>query len=157
LLLHAVAQQARFLEQKLKLQQGEEDGEKEGAEDEGQQQRGERLWGANKRAYYQVDEAEEGSDDEGGLLEAEVRRLQAQAAAGVADDDYGIADVAGSAAAAAAAAGGERSLAQEVEAAAGGGVQVEAVARDLGGLTHGACARCEARASASSNTSSAVP
>jgi U3 small nucleolar RNA-associated protein 3 len=53
----AVAKQARYLEQKLKIQRGEAD-EDEEQDDEQQQQQGlgDKLWGANKRAYYQEEE-----------------------------------------------------------------------------------------------------
>jgi hypothetical protein len=59
----AVAQQARYLEQKLKLQQGEDDtdGDEEDDDDQRQQQGQlrDKLWGANKRAYYQTEDAAE--------------------------------------------------------------------------------------------------
>jgi U3 small nucleolar RNA-associated protein 3 len=57
LLSAAVAKQARYLEQKLKIQRGEADEDDE-EQDEQQQQPGlrDKLWGANKRAYYQEEE-----------------------------------------------------------------------------------------------------
>jgi hypothetical protein len=53
----AVARQAKYLEEKLKIQQGEED---EG-DDEGKKQQQEApgsLWGASKKAYYDADVSE---------------------------------------------------------------------------------------------------
>ena len=50
----AVARQAKYLEEKLKIQQGENDEEDE----EGKQQQQEppgSLWGTSKRAYYDAD------------------------------------------------------------------------------------------------------
>ncbi len=52
----AVAKQAKYLEQRLQLQAGED--EEGGGADE--QEEGGRLWGANKRAYYDADTAEVG-------------------------------------------------------------------------------------------------
>lgn len=59
-----MAKQARYLEQKLKLQQGEDDldEEEEGEEEDQRRQQAQlrdRLWGANKRAYYQTEDAAE--------------------------------------------------------------------------------------------------
>lgn len=60
--VHVVAKQARYLEQKLKLQQREDDVD-EDVDDEGQQPGDaadvkDKLWGANKRAYYQTQDEE---------------------------------------------------------------------------------------------------
>lgn len=58
-LVPAVAKQAKLLEQKLRLQQGEDD-EEEGGSDDGDGAAGasDALWGPNKRAYYHADTAE---------------------------------------------------------------------------------------------------
>lgn len=64
--INTVAKQAQYLQQKLKLQQREDESDEDeegGDDDEQQQQRGEqtlgdKLWGANKRAYYQTEDAE---------------------------------------------------------------------------------------------------
>lgn len=53
-----MAKQARLLEQRLKLQQGED--EEEGGEGEGEEPHAAALWGANKRAYYGADGEEVG-------------------------------------------------------------------------------------------------
>lgn len=53
----AVAKQARYLEQKLKLQRGEDESDEE--QDEEAPSVKDKLWGANKRAYYQTEEGGE--------------------------------------------------------------------------------------------------
>jgi hypothetical protein len=57
----AVAKQAQYLQQKLKLQQhedDEDDDEQQQQQQEGAAGLGDKLWGANKRAYYQTGDAE---------------------------------------------------------------------------------------------------
>lgn len=52
-----VAKQARYLEQKLQLQRGEDDSDRaDDDDDEEQAELRDKLWGANKRAYYQTEE-----------------------------------------------------------------------------------------------------
>jgi protein subunit release factor B len=52
-----VAKQAQYLKQKLKLQQ-HEDEEDEEEQQEQEPASGDKLWGANKRAYYQNEDVE---------------------------------------------------------------------------------------------------
>ena len=52
-----VAKQAKALGQKLKLQRGEDDDMEDNDRGRGEDV-DERLWGANKRAYYATDTAE---------------------------------------------------------------------------------------------------
>lgn len=54
----AVAEQAKYLERKLKLQQHEDADDDEHQQDEGEEEGGKKLWGANKRAYYNADTAD---------------------------------------------------------------------------------------------------
>lgn len=65
-----MAKQARFLEQKLKLQRGEDESEEED-EEEGPGLK-DKLWGANKRAYYQTEEGGEVGGHLGGHLRTAV-------------------------------------------------------------------------------------
>ena len=58
MLAHAVAKHAKALGQKLKLQRGLE--EEDGDDDDKADGDDERLWGANKKAYYGADEEEVG-------------------------------------------------------------------------------------------------
>eukprot|EP00879_Flechtneria_rotunda_P011823 GHRR01012350.1.p1 GENE.GHRR01012350.1~~GHRR01012350.1.p1 ORF type:complete len:590 (+),score=268.47 GHRR01012350.1:166-1935(+) len=130
-----LAKQARYLEQKLKLQQGEldddDDDDDEQQEGDEQQELRDKLWGANKQAYYQTDDAEGGSDNEAlAEEEAEVRRLQQQQIEALVNEDYGVT----------AQHPAERSLEQVVAnggagAAGSRGVEVETVTKDLGALT----------------------
>lgn len=53
-----MAKQAKYLEERLKLQQGEDEDEKPSDDEEGRDELRERLWGASKRAYYGGDDAE---------------------------------------------------------------------------------------------------
>lgn len=162
----AVAKAARYLEAKLKLARGEHDDDDD--DDDAQQGAGasglrDKLWGANKRSYYQdgADEVRapagrgvsistrplrlslllpcrllQGQSDDDALAEEEeeVRRLQAEQAAALGDVDYGLGDAGGGGAAAA----GEQPLGALVDGAPG--VAVEAVAKDLGALTAGEAA-----------------
>ncbi|KAF8059680.1 hypothetical protein HT031_005088 [Scenedesmus sp. PABB004] len=126
-----LAKQARFLEQRLRLQAGEssDDGDDD-APPAGPGLR-ERLWGANKRAYYQDGDAE-GSDEEAAAAEEEeVRRLQAQALEGAADDDYALPG----AAAPGTRRRGAGGAAEQQQQQQPGGVAVEAVEKDLASLT----------------------
>ncbi|WIA21610.1 hypothetical protein OEZ85_000794 [Tetradesmus obliquus] len=128
-----LAKQARYLEQKLKIQRGEADEDDEEQEEQ-QQQPGlrDKLWGANKRAYYQEEEQEPSDDEALQEEEQEVRRLQQQQAAALDDDDYGLPS-------------SSRQQQQQGEplmgdlaaagAAGAAGVEVETVAKDLGALT----------------------
>jgi U3 small nucleolar RNA-associated protein 3 len=93
-----VARQAKALEAKLRIAQGEEGDFGEDDEDEEEDAGGdkdsarERGWGASKRAYYDADIADlEGSDEEEALAdeEAEAIRLQRAAAAALHADDFG--------------------------------------------------------------------
>lgn len=56
LFFHAVAKTAKALGQKLKLQQKEDSGDE--GDQEGADKDADRLWGANKRAYYDADNQE---------------------------------------------------------------------------------------------------
>ena len=53
-----MAKQARYLQQKLQLQRGEDDSDEGDDVEEGPALK-EKLWGANKRAYYQTEEGGE--------------------------------------------------------------------------------------------------
>ncbi|KXZ45808.1 hypothetical protein GPECTOR_50g602 [Gonium pectorale] len=88
-----LAKHAKALGQKLKLQRREDDDE----DDEEQEGKGadvtDRLWGANKRAYYDADTAEAASDDEAVQLEEqEALAMQRARAAKLAAADYGLED-----------------------------------------------------------------
>lgn len=127
----AVAKQAKALEAKLRIERGEEEEEGGSGEDD---EAGDGLWGANKRAYYGADtgdlegsEAEEDAQDE----EAEARRLQREAAEALQPEDFGLS-------------GGERSSSEEEEEGEEGGeagpgvrgmLMVEEVEKDLSRLT----------------------
>eukprot|EP00775_Hariotina_reticulata_P005267 gene5267-5502_t len=130
-------EQARYLEQKLKLQQGEDDLDDVEEEEDGQRrqqaQLRDRLWGANKRAYYQTEDAAEGGSDEEAEREEEeeVRRLQQQQVAALADEDFDLPPAAGSGSRQQ----DEQSLEQLVATGVAGGVEVEAVAKDIASLT----------------------
>jgi U3 small nucleolar RNA-associated protein 3 len=93
LLFSTVARQAKALEAKLRISQGEEgDFGEDDDEDEDKDTARERGWGAGKRAYYDADVADlEGSDEEEALAdeEAEAIRLQRAAAAAFHADDFG--------------------------------------------------------------------
>ncbi|KAI8469299.1 MAG: Sas10 C-terminal domain-containing protein [Monoraphidium minutum] len=141
-----LAKQAKYLEERLKLDQKEDDdgGDGSGSGGEGDGDGGgdarARLWGASKRAYYGGDDAEDASDEDAlREEEEEAARLQAAAAARLDDDDYGLvtgdAGDAGDAGAAAAAAKAAKAAAKR-GAGRGGrrGVEVEAVRKDLSAL-----------------------
>ncbi len=66
------------------------------SEEEGEEEEGEESWGHKKSAYYSSNAAELDSEDEEAneLEEQEARRLQVKARDAMADDDFGLADIA---------------------------------------------------------------
>ncbi|KIY96399.1 hypothetical protein MNEG_11561 [Monoraphidium neglectum] len=87
-----LAKQAKYLEERLKLQQKEDEDEGPSEGEDAEEEARERLWGTSKGAYYGGDDAEAVSDEEDALKgeEEEAVRLQAQRAARLDDDDYGL-------------------------------------------------------------------
>lgn len=87
---HTVAKQAKVLEAKLRIAEGEDEEDSEDDED-GDKANKKTGWGASRRSYYDADVADiEASEDEEDLQEEEKEalRLQREAAADLRPEDY---------------------------------------------------------------------
>ncbi|KAL4853965.1 Neuroguidin [Chlorella vulgaris] len=137
-----LSKQAKMLEARLRIQQGEEE---EGGEEEDEEVGGRkgRLWGASKRSYYGADLADlEGSEEEEDMAdeEEEAVRLQREAAATLRPEDFGQSESdseedGGSSEEEEESDEEGATLGAAAAAAAGGEVAVERVAKDLSGLS----------------------
>jgi U3 small nucleolar RNA-associated protein 3 len=89
---HSVAKQAKALEAKLRIAQGEDEEDSEDEDDDDDDKANKKAgWGANRRSYYDADVADiVASEDEEDLQEEEKEalRLQREAAADLRPEDY---------------------------------------------------------------------